>query len=285
MNNTKFKDILNVLFKILSNNKKAHLKNFIVWLVISILPLVVGLLLKRMLDALEVSMTTYFLNLLILLFVSILNMVFIYIGGILDTKSRFYVGKKVRSNLFSYFILQRHEINTSTLINIFNSDVHIIEEFISFSMDLINRIIYFIFAIYILGSINLYMTFFVFLPLLLIMLVVSSLGKRIKKHYHSAKDEDIDTLSYLTSMILSHNAIRYYAHDEALLQRFDQILKKRQNENIKKNLFYDLVERMVELTTYISNVVIMVFAIYFLPLKSDLGTFTLFIEYITYGGA
>ena len=71
-------------------------------------------------------------------------------------------------NLFSYFVNYDVNIDTSHILNSFNEDIDTIEEFISFSMDFINKIIFFLISFIILIKINYKLTIFVFTPLLLI---------------------------------------------------------------------------------------------------------------------
>ena len=150
-----FKDIFEICRLILKNNISIHAVNLLVWLLLSLFPLVFALLLRNLFSSLEnFSSANYIKNIIIYAIIIIFNIFLTYKAGVFDTRSRFNIGKLLRVNLFSYFVNYDVNIDTSHILNSFNEDIDTIEEFISFSMDFINKIIFFLISFIILIKIN-----------------------------------------------------------------------------------------------------------------------------------
>ncbi len=283
--NTKFRDIISLCLSILKHNKFYHLLNFFIWLFLSILPLISGFIIKNLFNSLNLDgAQKYFSNLILLAIVLLLNIFLTYKGGLFDIKSRFYIGKFLRVNLFRYFSSVHTKFNNSTLLNMFNTDVNTIEEFISFTIDFINKFLYFIFAFSILYFINPKMTLYVFIPLLMFSFIIYIFGEKIKKYYLHAKKEDIKTINLISSMIKYHSSIKYY-NSNNILENLHFHLEKRKRNNFKKQILFEFISKFTEFFNNLSYVIIMVSSLYFLNVESNLGDFTLFIEYISYSSA
>ena len=278
-----FKDIFEICRLILKNNISIHAVNLLVWLLLSLFPLVFVLLLRNLFSSLEnFSSANYIKNIIIYAVIIIFNIFLTYKAGVFDTRSRFNIGKLLRVNLFSYFVNYDVNIDTSHILNSFNEDVDTIEEFISFSMDFINKIIFFFISFIILMKINYKLTIFVFTPLLLVSFLIYSCGEKIKKYYNFAKKEDLETVYFTSSIIKGNNIIKYFFNNK-IIKNFEDSLIIRGKKNILKNFFFEVIEKVAELFNNISYV-ILAFASYLLLNSSDsISNFTLFIEYISYG--
>ena len=278
-----FKDIFEICKLILKNNISIHAVNLLVWLLLSLFPLVFVLLLRNLFSSLEnFSSANYIKNIIIYAVIIIFNIFLTYKAGVFDTRSRFNIGKLLRVNLFSYFVNYDVNIDTSHILNSFNEDIDTIEEFISFSMDFINKIIFFFISFIILMKINYKLTIFVFTPLLLVLFLIYSCGEKIKKYYNFAKKEDLETVYFTSSIIKGNNIIKYFFYNK-IIKNFEDNLIIRSKKNILKNFFFEVIEKVAELFNNISYV-ILAFASYLLLNSSDsISNFTLFIEYISYG--
>lgn len=265
-----FKDIFEICRLILKNNISIHAVNLLLWLLLSLFPLVFALLLRNLFSSLEnFSSANYIKNIIIYTVIIIFNIFLTYKAGVFDTRSRFNIGKLLRVNLFSYFV--NYDVNIDT-----------IEEFISFSMDFINKIIFFLISFIILIKINYKLTIFVFTPLLLVSFLIYSCGEKIKKYYNFAKKEDLETVYFTSSIIKANNIIKYFFNNK-IIKNFEDSLIIRSKKNILKNFFFEVIEKVAELFNNISYV-ILAFASYLLLNSSDsISNFTLFIEYISYG--
>ena len=178
-----FKNIFGICRLILKNNISIHAVNLLVWLLLSLFPLVFALLLRNLFSSLEnFSSANYIKNIIIYAVIILFNIFLTYKAGVFDTRSRFNIGKLLRVNLFSYFVNYDVNIDTSHILNSFNEDVDNIEEFIRFSMDFINKIIFILFYFIILMKINYKLTIFVFTRLLLVSFLIYSCGEKIKKY-------------------------------------------------------------------------------------------------------
>ena len=278
-----FKDIFEICRLILKNNISIHAVNLLVWLLLSLFPLVFALLLRNLFSSLEnFSSANYIKNIIIYAVIILFNIFLTYKAGVFDTRSRFNIGKLLRVNLFSYFVNYDVNIDTSHILNSFNEDIDTIEEFISFSMDFINKIIFFFISFIILMKINYKLTIFVFTPLLLVSFLIYSCGEKIKKYYNFAKKEDLETVYFTSSIIKGNNIIKYFFNNK-IIKNFEDNLIIRSKKNILKNFFFEVIEKVAELFNNISYV-ILAFASYLLLNRSDsISNFTLFIEYISYG--
>lgn len=284
-NDISFRNIMKLCLNIIKNNKLYHIGNALVWLFISIVPIFTGLIIKILFDFIEKSeLKNYYINIGILFFVLLVNILLTYTGGLFDTKSRFFIGKKLRNNLFAYFIIEDHILESSEIINIFNTDIEIIEEFISFCMDFINKICFFIFAFYIMADISLEMTLFVILPLIFLTLFIYFLGNKIKQYYSNAKKQDIENIDFFENIIQGSQTIPYFADYDEIIKVLEKGLNKRKRHNRKKELLSENIERIIESFNYFSQAIIMLSSLFFLPVKDGIGAFTLFVEYMSYGG-
>ena len=116
-----FKDIFEICRLILKNNISIHVVNLLVWLLLSLFPLVFVLLLRNLFSSLEnFSSANYIKNIIIYTVIIIFNIFLTYKAGVFDTRSRFNIGKLLRVNLFSYFVNYDVNIDTSHILNSFN---------------------------------------------------------------------------------------------------------------------------------------------------------------------
>lgn len=284
--NVSFRDIAKLCVSVLRHNTIYHIMNLVIWLFLSILPLLIGFIIKNLFNSLNLAgMKEYFSNLALLIVLLLCNVYFTYQGGLFDTKSRFYIGKLLRVNLFEYFTSISTEFSNAALLNMFNTDVEVIEEFISFTMDFFNKLVYFIFAFYILSSISFLMTIYVFTPLLIASFTIYICGEKIKNHYFWAKSEDIGTINVISSIIKWHSFIQYYDPEGGVLKFLKSALKNRKKKNFKKEMVFSGIEGFTEFFNNISTVIIMVSSLYLLNTQDKLGNFSLFIEYISYSAA
>lgn len=284
--NASFGDIAKLCMTVLRHNTLYHIVNLIIWMFLSVLPLITGFIIKDLFASLNLAgMKEYFSNFVLLICVLLCNVYFTYQGGLFDTKSRFYIGKILRVNLFQYFTGISTKFSNSALLNMFNTDIEVIEEFISFTMDFFNKLVYFIFAFYILSSISFPMTVYVFAPLLAASLIIYICGEKIKKHYFQAKSEDIGTINLISSIIKWHSPIQYYAPEQGILKFLGTFLKNRKKENLKKEMVFDGIQRFTGFFNHMSFVIIMLSSLYLLDTQNRIGDFTLFIEYISYSAA
>ena len=190
-----FKDIFEICRLILKNNISIHAVNLLVWLLLCFFPVVFALLLSNLFSSLEnFSSANYIKNIIIYAVIILFYIFLTYKAGVFDTRSRFNIGKLLRVNLFSYFVNYDVNIDTSHILNSFNEDIDTIEEFVSFSIDFINKIIFFFISFIILIKINYKLTIFVFTPLLLVSFLIYSCGEKIKEYYDFAKKEDLETV-------------------------------------------------------------------------------------------
>ena len=103
-NKITFSNIMGVCISILKHNYIYHILNLIIWLFLSVLPIISGYIIKNLFDSLNFTgYKSYYSNLILLSLLLLANIFFTYQGGIYDAKSRFYIGKFLRSNLFNYF--------------------------------------------------------------------------------------------------------------------------------------------------------------------------------------
>lgn len=283
--NISFRMISSLCSSTLKKYKLYHFLNALIWLLISLVPLLTGMLIKNIFDSLSFdNIETYFINIAILAIVSLLNVLLTYSGGILDTKSRFFIGNILKENLFRYFISRNHELKSVEIINIFNTDIGIVEEFISFTIDFLNKIIYFIFAFYIMSTISVEMTLLVVGPLVMLTLIIYSLGNKIRNSYINAKNEDIDNISAFENVVKGHETFCYMSEKDLLIDETVKGFNKRKNKNRHKEVLFEIIEKMIEFSNYLSQIIIMITSLYFFPKDEGVGTFTLFIGYMAYGG-
>ena len=123
-NKITFSNIMGVCISILKHNYIYHILNLIIWLFLSVLPIISGYIIKNLFDSLNFTgYKSYYSNLILLSLLLLANIFFTYQGGIYDAKSRFYIGKFLRSNLFNYFTSVLTTFNNSSLLNMFNTDI------------------------------------------------------------------------------------------------------------------------------------------------------------------
>lgn len=285
--NKPIKYILKLNIKLISFKPLIFIANFIIWLLISLIPLISGLIVKDIFVNLTSSnFNTYFNQVFLLLFVVLLNGLLIREGGVADTLSRFYIGQLVRKSILGTIVEDKKvEIKSNgSIIDILENDVDVLEELVSCEIDFLCRFIFFIGAIIILANINFTLTIFSMIPLVIFSNVIWVLGSKYKAKYSEVRKSTIEYTEFLNEIVENREIIQFLNNRSNLMRRFKDKCNQTKKSSINQNIFNVGINESI---TLINNFVVVLILFLFIKLyeKNNLsiGDFTLFLSYFGYG--
>lgn len=275
----------NINLVLIKHNWKVYILNALIWLVISVLPFFLSLIVQAVLEMFQYGKPEngfYLLGLFSLL--SVFQIFITFQGGILDTLTRFGIGQHLRNAMFSKAISLNDRVDSSIYININENDIPVIEELLSFEVDFLNKIIYFIIATFILAKVSLKITLCVLLPVFLFSFLILKAGNKLKNLYADSKKEDYKYAAFLGEIVSNMENIWYFSSFSDVSNRLGKILSQRMKKSIKISVFNSLVENAIVLTHHLSIVILLAVSIPFMQ-NGDMsvGNLTLFIDCLIYG--
>lgn len=270
---------------LIQKNKKNYVINWLIWLVISIMPFFLSIFIQLILNLYQqenVKRGIIYSNLFLIF--GLFQIIFTWKGGIYDTLMRFNIGQYVRNELFYEVLTNSKRINSSMVINILEKDIPVIEELLSFEADLVNKIIYFLVATFVLIKIDIKMTLLILFPLILISFLFLQIGDKIKNNFSNAKEKDYRYVDFLEEVIINRENLSYLSDQKSVLKRLRVMLNNRIKSDIYRVTFNSVFENLIILVHNLGIAIILAFSI---PLMKkgnmEVGDFILFTDCIIYG--
>ncbi|MBS5825053.1 MAG: ABC transporter ATP-binding protein [Clostridium argentinense] len=285
--NKNVKNILSLNIELIKYKPMLFLSNFIIWLLISLLPLISSIVVKKAFNVLSIGLfKEYFLLGIILFLLGAINGILIKYGGIVDTASRFYCGQLAKKNFISKLIINKKiKIKSvGNIIDIIESDLSTIEELISCEIDLLCKIIFFIIALIILLNINFKITVYGLIPLIMLSNIIWLLGNKYKKKYELKRKYNLNYTMFLTEIINNREAIQFLSEKENIISTLSKRCDLREKYSINNNIFCKIADSGITFINNLSVGLLLFLSIdYFNNSSLSIGDFTLFINYFTYG--
>lgn len=219
-------------------------------------------------------------------FVSLLEMVLLYITGLADIRYRFkYITNLLRENILCELV-KRPGANplrctTGELANILKEDVASIELQISCLCDAAGFILRAILTLYILLKIDLRLTLLVMVPFWAVIAVTQLAGKKIENYRAASRTATADLTGTISELFGNVQAIQLSGADDYVVSHIDELNGKRQQHMLNDTNFNNVLYSIYHCLEGLGTGIFLVLAIY--TIKADgfsVVNLTLFITYL-----
>lgn len=282
------KQTIKLNLKILYKFKFIVAINTFVWLGINMFPLILSLIIREIFNVIEANNKMPIgLNFLFIV-LAIFSSLTILWGGKVDTICRFKMSQLMKKNFIMEYIKNR-KVNIRSLgeiMDIIMEDISAIEELISVEIDLLCKLVFAISAFFILIKINMSLTLFALIPMLIVSFIISKIGDKIKNKHYNSRQSNIDYNAFFSEIITNRESIQLLDAEEDVIQQIVHLGHKRAKDCVKQSIFLKSINEMAFLSYSVSVTLILFIAIpYIINQQLTIGDFSLFLNLIGYIGA
>ncbi|MDQ0112479.1 ABC transporter ATP-binding protein [Paenibacillus harenae] len=264
--------------------------NAILWIGVHLFPLFPGLIIQQFFDKLSGQSTSalsaYGLAAL-LIAISIARIVNIYGGAWTDSLHRFNMGALLRTNMLRQILKQPAAAaipgSPGEALSQFRDDASQAEDAISWTLDLIGKIVFAAAAIVLLLRVDAKITCYVFLPIILIVSVTQIATKRVQAYRAESREATSKVSGHVGEMFGSVQAIQLAGAEERFIERFRELNMRRRQAALKDRLFSSLLASVFSNIVNVGTGLILLLGAASLQ-RSELtvGDFALFIYYLAF---
>jgi len=288
--NSKEMTTVQAMWRLIRYRPVLYSANAILWATIHLFPLLPGLIIQQFFDSLtgHASWSLSASNLAILLMaVAVARIVTIYAGALTDTIHRFSMGSLLRWNMLRWILRQPAAaaipISPGEAVTQFRDDANQAEDAISWTLDFIGKLLFAAAAIFILLRVNVSITCYVFLPLILVVSVTQLASKRLQAYRATSRDATGKVTGMVGEMFSSVQAIQLAGAEKRFIDRLRLLNKQRRQAALKDRLFTSILDSVFSNIVNIGTGFILLLGASAMQ-RSELsvGDFALFVYYLTF---
>lgn len=264
--------------------------NLINWVLIIAVPILPGLVTKLFFDTLT-GESTAGLNIptiiALLLGASLARVAMIVAGFISDVHFRFRAAGLLRRNMLEHILREPGAkaipCSPGEAISQFRDDVEQVEEAISWSVDAVGMVVFAAVSIYILAGIDVQMTLWVFLPLVVVVSAAQLSTAWLQKFRAASREATSQVTGAINEMFTSVQAIQVAGAEDRVIRQFQQLNENRRKSMLKDKLFSQVLDSIFSNTVNIGTGFILILA----GRKMQngffhVGDFALFVYYLNF---
>ncbi|MDQ1909611.1 ABC transporter ATP-binding protein [Paenibacillus sp. GD4] len=264
--------------------------NALAWTLIYLAPIVPGLLTKQFFDTLS-GQSPYELGvwaLIGLLLAAALGRVMLIIFGfITDVQFRFRIGGLLRRNLLVHVLKEPGAraipCSPGEAISSFRDDVDQAEETISWSVDAFGMTFFAAVSFFILIRINVQMTLWVFLPLVVVVTVAQLSTTLLQKYRAASREATAQVTGAISEMFSAVQSIQVAGAEERVIGRFRRLNEQRREATVKDKLLTSTLDSVFSNTVNFGTGFILLLAASEMRSGTfSVGDFALFVYYLTF---
>lgn len=276
--------------KLITYRPVYYFANLFAWMLIHMAPLIPGLITKAFFDHLEGSYTLSYgvWGIAALLVGAALARIgLIAVGFWTDVSYRFRISTLLRRNMLAHVLREPGAkaipFSPGEGISNFRDDVDQTEEAMSWSVDTLGLVGFVIVSGYILISIDAQMTFFVFVPLILVITAAQIATTRVQRYRAASRAATAQVTSSISEMFGNVQSIQVAGAEDRVVRRFNRLSDQRRQTMVRDKLMTEALSSVFTNSVNLGTGIILVLAGY----KMRSGAFTvgdlsLFIYYLTF---
>lgn len=267
-----------------------YVLNVIVWTFITLAPIVPGWITKEFFDTLTGD-TTLELGvgalIALLLATAVGRSMLIIWGFITDVNLRFRIGGLLRYNMLSRILrkpgARAIPCSPGEAVTQFREDIEHVEETVSWSADAIGMVAFAGVAFSILVNIHAQLTFYVFVPLVLVVTAAQLATARLQKYRAASREATSKVTGAISEMFNTVQAIQVAGAEQRVIDRFKRLNDERRHTMLKDKLMNALLESVFSNTVNIGTGFILMGAAHSMQAGTfTIGDFAVFVYYLTF---
>ncbi|WDF52842.1 ABC transporter ATP-binding protein [Paenibacillus sp. KACC 21273] len=276
-----------LIWRLICYRPWLYLLNGLVWTLIHMSPLIIGLITREFFDTLtrESEINLNILTLIILVIITaLIRVVFIYSGALTDTLHRFFISSLIRRNILDYLLKKQvGNVNIGEVIVNFREDADQAETSVSWTLDVVGKLLFAIVSLILLLSINPKITLLVFIPIIFIVIIANKSNKRLMIYRENSLNASGKVASAIGEMSELTQAIQCASAEDRIIRNLQNLNQDRSNNVIKDRVFSETLNSIFNNTVSIGT------GLVFLLSASSMGNGTfsvgdlaLFIYYLNF---
>ena len=211
-----------------------------------------------------------------------------FLGGVvLHDYSNFSVGAILRRNAFSYLMeLSAHRplpSSTGEAISRFRDDAGLVADYMSEFKFFVAFSLFLPTAVFIMARIDVVMTFGVFVPIAVVVVIVNIVRGRIQRYRKESREATGDVTGFIGEMFGAAEAIKVADGEERVLERFDALNAERKRTTLRDTLLGETLGAVFSNVQNIGTGFVLIAAARSLGSESfSVGDLSLFVFYLGY---
>ena len=270
------------------------------WILIEGLPVIPGLIIREFFNTLtgssQLGLSPWSLVVLLLI-AEVGRIVALFVGRITKTEHRFLMSSLLRRN-FLECLLSRpgaqplaasgetlQTVSPGEVISYFRDDAKQIEEIIAWTSQIVGAGLFALGSIAILLSVNVRITLFIFLPLIVMLVVVQQAETRLKRYRRASRQATQQVTGLVGEMFSSTQAIKVAGAETEVLEYFRKINEQRRQMMVKDQLLTALVKSVFQNIVSIGTGGILLLSSTLMQVSAGtltVGDFALFVYYLSF---
>ncbi|MBE9190265.1 ABC transporter ATP-binding protein [Gloeocapsopsis crepidinum LEGE 06123] len=289
--------IWQLLWRMILYAPRLYSADTILWLFIMGLPAIPGLLVREFFDTLtnnsQLNLSPQTL-IAFLLATGLARIVAIFSGRVTKTQHRFTMSSLLRHNLLAQ-LLQRpgaqplstdREVDTVSpgeVLSYFREDAAQVEDNVVGTNEILGEGVFALIALVILLSVNVWLTLFVFLPLVAIAIVIQRAETRIKRYRRASRQATQNVTGLIGEIFSSVQAIQVAGAEQPVLAKFRQLNQQRQRLMVQDQVFTAILNSILQnLVSLGIGLILLVSALSRSAIEISVGDFALFVYYLSF---
>ena len=266
----------------------AELLTVVFWLVV--LENAIGLIQREVFDQLtgEASVGLGIWELCaVMVAIGVLIFVMFLGGVVLHDYTNFSVGAILQRNAFSHLMeLPAHRAlpnSTGEAISRFRDDAGLVADYMSQFKFFVAFSLFLPTALFIMARIDIVMTFGVFVPIAVVVVIVSLVRGRIQRYRKESREATGDVTGFIGEMFGAAEAIKVADAEERVLERFDALNAERKRTTLRDTLLGETLGAVFSNVQNIGTGFVLIVAAQSLGSESfSVGDLSLFVFYLGY---
>ena len=211
-----------------------------------------------------------------------------FLGGVvLHDYTNFSVGALLQRNAFSYLMeLPAHRSlpsSTGEAISRFRDDAGLVADYMSQLKFFVAFSLFLPTALFIMARIDVVMTFGVFVPIAVVVIIVNLVRGRIQRYRKESREATGDVTGFIGEMFGAAEAIKVADAEERLLERFDALNAERKRTTLRDTLLGETLGAVFSNVQNIGTGFVLIVAAQSLGSASfSVGDLSLFVFYLGY---
>lgn len=296
---TRHASIGSLLWQMIGYARRLYCIDALLWLLITGLPAIPGIFIRGFFNVLTNQSTlnlSVWVWIALFLSIGLARVVVIFTGRVTKTQHRFIMSTLVRHNLLQGVMQRpgaeplllghaRRPISPGAVISFFREDASQIEDTVAGTNEILGAGVFALGSLALLLSVNVRLTLFVFLPLIVMALILNRITERIKRYRRVSRQATQQVTSIVGEVFTSVQAIKVAGAEDAILEHLRQLGDRRQYLMVRDQVLATLLGLSFETLVNIGIGVILLFTAQAMRSTTHsftVGDFALFVYYVSY---
>lgn len=244
---------------------RIHIKlivvNFLVWLGISCVPLLISVVVSHIFDSLNGGREIPFYYLCgFLIALAFAQSLLIIAGGRFDTLMSFDIRQMIRKNMILNSFRQ-NKYDSGAVIELLTNDASYFDQLVTVEQDVLCKFIFAVVSFILLLRINLEITLFVLVPMFIVSNIIFRLGERVRRNHMEARGSSLGYSAFINDVIGCRETIQLVGEKGPILDKLEELSAQRKTLSLRQTLLSHTLDQFTQFSGILSVALTLLFAI------------------------